>query len=124
MIGLGIDIIEIDRIENAIKKNDKFLERLFNESEIAYIEVKGNKYETIAGLFAAKEAVSKVLGTGISGFSWLDIEISHEESGQPIVLLKNEAKSIAEDKSITKIMISISHCKTYAVANAVGVNGG
>lgn len=121
MIGIGVDIIEIERIEKAIRKNDKFLQRLFNESEIAYIEKKGNRAETVAGLFAAKEAVSKVLGTGISVFPWLDIEISHTESGQPIVILKNQAKTLANEKSITNIMISISHCKTYAVANAAGV---
>lgn len=121
MIGLGIDIIEIKRIEKAIEKHDNFLTRIFCENEILYFKSKGNKAETVAGLFAAKEAVSKVLGTGISGFPWLDIEISHTEFGQPIVILKDQAKKLADEKSITKIMISISHCKTYAVANAAGV---
>ena len=121
MIGLGIDIIEIERIENAIKKNSKFLEKLFTEYEIKYYIKKGEKAETIAGLFAAKEAVAKVLGTGISGFAWTDIEISHTTSGQPIVILNGEAKKIAKKKSINNILISISHCKTYAVANAAGI---
>ncbi len=121
MIGLGVDIVEIERIEKALQKHENFLSRLFNRSEIDYFEKKGNKAETIAGMFAAKEAVAKVLGTGISGFSWVDIEISHTESGQPIVELKNNAKVLADNKSIKKILISISHCKTYAVANAAGV---
>lgn len=121
MIGLGIDIIEIERIENAIKKNDNFLKKLFTDYEIEYYIKKGKKAETIAGLFAAKEAVAKVLGTGISGFSWTDIEISHTASGQPIVLLSGVAAELAKEKSINNILISISHCKTYAVANAAGV---
>lgn len=121
MVGIGVDIIEIDRIEKAMQKHDSFLTRIFNENEIQYFKSKNYKPETVAGFFAAKEAVSKVLGTGISGFPWKDIEISHTSYGQPIVILKNQAKIFAEEKSITEIMISISHCKTYAVANAVGV---
>jgi holo-[acyl-carrier protein] synthase len=121
MVGIGIDIIEINRIEEAILKNERFLERLFTEKEQAYFASKNNRHETIAGFFACKEAVAKVLGTGISGFKWKDIEISHTEVGQPVVELKNAAKDIAEEKGITNILVSISHCKTYAVANAFGV---
>lgn len=118
MIGLGIDIIEIDRIEKALTQK-RFLERLFTVSEQAYLSQKN--VESIAGLFAAKEAISKVLGTGISGFSWLDIEVYHTESGAPKVRLLNGAKEQADTLGIREILISISHCKTYAVANAAGI---
>lgn len=120
MVGLGIDIIEIERIENAMKKNPKFLLRIFTEKEQAYIEKKGH-VQTIAGLFAAKEAVSKVLGTGISGFKWQHIEIDHTPEGQPIVICHENAHKRMESLGIQKIIISISHSKAYAVANALGV---
>lgn len=123
MLGLGIDIIEIERIKNAIEKQGKFLSKLFTDYELAYYEKKGSKAETIAGLFAAKEAVSKVLGKGVSGFTWQDIEIKHTDHGQPIVLLHKGAKEMADEKEIDHVLVSISHCKEYAVANAAGVKG-
>lgn len=123
MIGIGIDIIEIDRIERAILKQEKFLEKLFTDYEIDYYHQKGNKAETIAGLFAAKEAVSKVLGKGISGYTWKDIEINHTDAGQPITILRNGAEELALAMGIDTVLVSISHCKTYAVANAAGVKG-
>ena len=120
MLGLGVDIIEIDRIASAMEKSDQFIERLFTDQEKKYILNKGKKSETVAGLFAAKEAVSKVLGTGISKFSWKDIEISHTAEGQPRVSLHREAKTLALSKGMGEILVSIAHCKTYAIANAMG----
>lgn len=121
MIGLGIDIIEIDRINKAMSKNNRFLEKIFTEYERSYFISKGSKAETIAGIFAAKEAVSKVLGKGIVGYTWQDIEITHDNNGKPVVSLKNGASNQADALNIKEIMVSISHCKTYAVANAAGV---
>lgn len=119
MKGLGVDIVEIERIEKAIKK-DRFLVKLFTERERQYFEDKGSRSETVAGIFAAKEAVSKVLGTGIV-YPWTDIEIDHTDLGQPVVVLHHKAEEIASRKGIQTIFISISHSKHYAVANAVGV---
>lgn len=121
MIGIGIDIIEIDRIEKALLKQDRFLEKLFTKYEITYYQEKGQKAETIAGIFAAKEAVSKVLGKGVSGYTWQDIEIKHDSNGKPEVFLYKGAYALAEELCIKKILVSISHCKMYAVANAAGV---
>jgi len=121
MKGIGIDIIEIDRIEKAIDSQDRFLSKLFTDYEIEYYKNKGSKAETIAGFFAAKEAVSKVFGTGISGYEWKDIEIRHTQAGQPYVVLYKGAKKLAETNGIDTFLVSISHCKTYAVANAAGV---
>lgn len=121
MFELGVDIIEIDRIKSAIEKNSRFLDRIFTVDEQAYFKDNKSKYESIAGMYAAKEAVSKVLGTGISGFTWHDIEIGHTAKGQPIVTLTGGAKDIADQLSINMIKISISHCKSYAVANAIGM---
>lgn len=120
MIGLGVDIIEIERIEMAIKKNEHFLTRLFTENELDYIKSKGSKTETVAGLFAAKEAVSKVLGSGLLKFTWQDIEIDHTKLGQPFVILHKGAKDRGLSIGVNQVLLSISHCKTYAIANAMG----
>ncbi|WIV13453.1 NAD(P)H-hydrate dehydratase [Proteiniborus sp. MB09-C3] len=117
--GTGIDIIEIDRIRSAINNNTKFKERIFTKNELNYIESKNNNMNTIAGLFAAKEAVSKALGSGISGFKWTDIEIYSETSGKPSIMLLGKAKELANAKEISNIHVSISHNNDSAVALAV-----
>lgn len=122
--GLGIDIIEIDRIEKAVKRNSRFLDKVFTKREIKRFEEKGFSYKSIAGVFAAKEAVTKVLGTGIREFNWQDIEVIHDELGKPLVVLHNNAKIKAIEMGIKDILISISHCNTYAVANSIGIFGG
>lgn len=118
--GLGIDIIEIERIKNAIKKNNRFLIKIFTDKEIAMFHEKNMRTETIAGNFAGKEAVSKVLGSGVSGFKWTDIEILREVDGKPYVILHNGALDRAHHIGISQIEVSISHNKTSAVANAIG----
>ena len=117
--GIGIDIIEVSRIENAIKKNSRFLTKTFSSKEIVYIESRKYNIFTIAGLFACKESISKSLGTGIRGFSWTDIEITHDDLGKPIVELKRNAKKIAEDKKISNISVSISHIKDQAISISI-----
>lgn len=116
---VGIDIVEINRIEKACK-NHMFIDRLFTNKEKDYIESRGNNYEVISGGFSAKEAISKVLGTGIRGFSFKDLEILRDSLGKPYVVLHNEARNIAKNKGIEKIHISISHSKGNAIAFAVG----
>lgn len=118
--GLGVDIIEISRIKEAIEKNNRFLTKIFTPGEIDYYQAKGSKYETLAGNFAAKEAVAKVFGTGIRDFDWKDIEVLRDPLGRPLVKLHNNAKVVSQRNNIAEIHISISHCKTYAVANAIG----
>tara|TARA_Y100000588_G_C13889231_1_gene767933 strand:+ start:132 stop:521 length:390 start_codon:yes stop_codon:yes gene_type:complete len=119
--GIGIDIIEISRIKKAVEKSDRFVKRLFTENEIEYFKSKNMKVESIAGNFAAKEAVVKALGTGLRGFKWTDIEVLRDELGKPVVYLHNGAKELATDRGINEVMLSISHCKEYAVANGVAV---
>ncbi|WP_139903866.1 holo-ACP synthase [Clostridium thermarum] len=117
--GVGIDIIEIDRIEAAIKKNNNFINKVFCDSEIEYIVGKKVGAQHAAGMFSAKEAVSKALGTGISGFSLKDIEINRDDKGKPFVKLRGGAKDIAESFGAYKIHLSISHGRDNAVAYAV-----
>lgn len=115
-LGIGNDIIEIKRIEKAIQ-NESFIKKVYTEKEIEYINSKGiNKVESYAGRFAAKEAISKALGTGVRDFSLLDMEILNDNLGKPFVLFKNKIASFNE-QYITHI--SISHCKEYATAMAV-----
>jgi len=116
ILGLGNDIIEIERIKKAIERTESFRNKVFTSLEIEYAEKKKNKYETYAGRFACKEAVSKAFGTGVVDFSLLDIEILNDEKGKPIVFLKNQ---LFEYYKKYKILVSISHCKEYALATAV-----
>mgnify|MGYP001009393393 CR=1 FL=1 len=121
VIGTGVDIIKISRIENIIKnKRDKFYNKIFTSNEIEYIKIKNHNAQTISGLFAAKEAISKVLGTGIGKVNWKDIEIIHDKLGKPYVKLYREGKNIAKKLDIDKINLSISHEKDYALAFAIG----
>ena len=119
-IGIGNDIIEINRIEKAIKKAN-FITKVFTENEIKLFEIKGNRAEFFAGRFAGKEAISKALGTGFREFSLTDIEILNNELGKPYVTFKNSIESYNKKYFID---ISISHCKEYATAVAIIFEGG
>ncbi|MFW5714217.1 MAG: holo-ACP synthase [Brevefilum sp.] len=117
----GIDIIEISRLEEiqpAIR--ERFIERVFTEKEITQAR---DRNDVLSGLFAAKEAVSKALGTGIGRVVWQDIEIIHLISGQPTVRLHGHAKIIAEQLELEEWSVSISHDRNKAVALAVAIGG-
>lgn len=122
IIGIGTDIIEINRVQKAIDRNSNFLKKIFTQNEIEYFESRKNSITTIAGTFAVKEAVSKVFGTGIRGFNFTDIEVMRTGLGKPQVTLYNGALALAESLNITEIMVSISHSDTYAIAYCMGVN--
>jgi holo-[acyl-carrier protein] synthase len=114
---VGVDIIEITRIDAVIKRWGKtFLERVFTPLEL-------EKYESVASLaarFAAKEAVLKALGACDKGISWQDIEILSEPGGKPVINLTGNAKLYAAESAISQLNISLSHSKDYAVAFVVG----
>lgn len=110
LVGIGTDIIEIRRIEKALER-EGFKEKVFTKLELE--ELKNKRIESYAGKFSAKEAVSKALGTGVRGFSLLDIEILNNKLGKPEAYFKKEMEN-----SI-RIEISISHCKEYATATAI-----
>ena len=119
ILDIGIDIVEIERVEKALQRNKKFLDKLFTKEEIDYFKSKGLKTETIAGNFSAKEAISKDLGTGIRNFNFKDIEILRDKKGKPIVKTYNNLRKICIDYNVLEIKVSISHSKNYAVANAI-----
>ncbi|MGL5352168.1 MAG: holo-ACP synthase [Clostridium sp.] len=118
IIGIGTDIIEIDRIEKAIRTNKSFLDKLFTEKEIELFKSKSMRAEVIAGNFAAKEAISKALGTGVRGFSFKDIEVLRDELGKPVANLNKESENVLGNISYC-LNISISHNNSCAVAFAV-----
>jgi holo-[acyl-carrier protein] synthase len=116
---LGIDIIKIERIASALKRfGDRFPNRVLTESEQRYVR---NRPQNFAGRWAAKEAVSKVLGLGVRGVGWRDIEILRLPTGAPSVQLHGRAKTRAEQLGMGRIAVSISHEGDYAVAIAFGI---
>ena len=117
IIGIGTDIIEINRIEKAIERNKNFLEKVFTVNEIEMFKKRNMRFEVIAGNFAAKEAISKAIGSGFRGFSLLDIEILRDDLGKPRVYLNENIDKIIKRRYI--VNVSISHNKTSAIAFAL-----
>lgn len=121
MRGLGSDIIEVSRIDESIKRyGSRFLDRIFTRSEQQYCSRHRDAGRHFAGRFAAKEAIVKALGTGISiSISWLDIEISNNAAGKPVVIF---SKKVNDEFQEPQFELSISHCKEYALAVAIWIN--
>lgn len=116
---LGLDIIRVERIRDALARfGDRFARRVLTPREAAYVR---DRPETFAGRWAAKEAVSKVLGLGVRGIGWLDIEIERLPTGQPAVRLHGRAAARADQLGLARIAVSITHEREYALAIAFGV---
>jgi holo-[acyl-carrier protein] synthase len=117
---IGTDIIEIDRIRGAIERyGGRFLGRVYTPAEL---DIYGKRAHSLAASFAGKEAVMKVLGTGNRGVAWREIEVLYHESGKPYIRLSGRAVKEAEKSGIKEIDVSMSHCKEYATAVAVGTS--
>jgi holo-[acyl-carrier protein] synthase len=116
---LGIDIIKVDRIRETIARfGARFSSRVLTPAEQRYVR---DRPETFAGRWAAKEAVSKVLGLGVRGIGWRDIEVERLPTGQPAIRLHGRAAARAEQLGMGRIAVSISHESDYAVAIAYGI---
>src|SRR5512143_3395481 len=116
---LGIDIVKVARICDALYRfGSRFSRRVLIAAERRYVRMRP---ETLAGRWAAKEAVSKVLGLGVRGIGWRDIEIERLPTGQPAVRLHGRAARRAEQLGMGRIALSISHEAEYAVAIAFGI---
>lgn len=113
--GIGTDIVEIERVRGAMERRRGFASRVFTQAERDYCGTGANSFERYAGRFAAKEAVAKALGVSLS---WLDVEILPNAVGKPEVRLHNHAADVAGER---RVMVSVSHSKLYAVANAIAV---
>jgi holo-[acyl-carrier protein] synthase len=123
VFGIGIDVVEVERIASAIARHgEPFLTRLFTPAEREYCESRKLPAMHFAARFAAKEAVSKSLGTGIGGNAgWLDMEVINNPAGAPAIHLSGAAEAFAREQKITEIQISISHAREYAAANAIAL---
>ena len=119
IVGIGNDIIEIERIEKAISK-EGFKNKIYTQRELKNIEKRGNRTETYAGIFSAKEAISKAIGTGVREFSLTDLEILNDDLGKPHVVVSEKLDKILKTKKEDyQIEISISHSRKYATAMAI-----
>lgn len=118
--GLGVDICEIARMEQALGRHPSMRARVFTSEEIAYCDSKARPAESYAGRFAAREATIKALG-GYRGKLWQDISVTRHPSGAPSIALAGKAKARAEALGVTRILITFTHEKTNAVAFAVAV---
>ncbi len=123
LIAHGIDLIECDRIQDVWRQRpDRFIARILTQTEREYCLRKKNPLPHIAGRFAAKEAIMKVLGTGWRGqISWTDIEITNDQVGQPHVELTGHCRQVADELGMTRILISITHTQNYAAASAIAM---
>lgn len=120
----GIDLVDCGRLAESIRQHgQRFLDRVFTVHEQTYCDARRKSaLQSLAGRFAIKEAVLKVLGTGwAKGIAWTDIEVRNEQSGQPRVVLSGRCAEIAHQRGIEEIQISISHIKTHAIGSAIGI---
>jgi holo-[acyl-carrier protein] synthase len=118
-LATGVDLIEIARIEEVVARHGKhYLERIFTPAELEYC---GKRAESLAGRFAAKEAVAKALGTGIGDVAWKEIEILGDEQNAPTLTLHGAAQSKAKELGLTKWSVSISHSQSHSVAFVVAI---
>lgn len=118
--GIGVDIVEIDRIRTALTRTPRFKERVFTQEERAYCERRPNPYASYAGCFAAREAVLKALGVGFGvGIGYTDVSVGHDAKGRPVAVLAGKAAELARAQGVTDVYISIAHTHGVAVANAV-----
>ena len=123
IVAHGIDLVDFPRIEEMVNRHgERFLNKVFTATEQAYAEANKNGIEKLAGRFAAKEAILKLMGTGWRGkIAWTDIEIVNNPAGRPEVTLRGEVEKLAEELGIKHISVSITHTANFAIASAVAL---
>ena len=123
IVAHGIDLVDCPRIEEMIKRHgERFVNRVFTANEQAYAEKNKNSIEKLAGRFAAKEAILKLIGTGWRGkIAWTDIEVINNPKGQPEITLSGEVEKLADKLRIKHISVSITHTANFAIASAVAL---
>jgi holo-[acyl-carrier protein] synthase len=120
IIGIGIDIIEVERIKKAVKKQRVFLDRIYSDKEIKLSQRGKFRFEELAGRFAVKEAVLKAIKTGWrKGIKFNEIAVLNEPSGAPYIVLSGRAREVADALGVAHIHVSISHTKDIAVGMAI-----
>lgn len=124
VIACGVDLVECERIAHLLRDHpERFPYRILTAAERSKADTLAKPIPHIAGRFAAKEAILKVLGTGWRGqIAWTDMEVTNDEWGQPHVTLTGECAKVAADRGIVHILLSISHTDNYATATAIGLS--
>jgi holo-[acyl-carrier protein] synthase len=126
IVGIGIDLVKISRIQEAVQRWDKrFLNRVFTPLEQQYCYARLDPYPHFSGRFAVKEAVFKAMGTGWrSGIRWSEIQVLNDNKGKPAVSVSGKIKQVMSDLGVTEIHVSISHDTDYAIGQVVLYKGG
>jgi holo-[acyl-carrier protein] synthase len=124
ILGLGVDIVEIERMAAALERRPRLKERLFSAEERTYCDARGRPEVHYALRFAAKEAVLKALGTGFSGMKFTDVEVIREANGRPVPRLSGKAAERAAGLGVIEMHLSLSFTRTTAVASAVALTEG
>jgi holo-[acyl-carrier protein] synthase len=120
VIGIGIDIVEVRRIRQALQGGDEMANRVFTKKELEYCRARKNQFQHFAGRFAAKEAALKALGTGWQeGIRWKDVEVVPDERGKPLISFRRRAKEFLDSSGATQAHVTITHAKEYAVAAVI-----
>jgi holo-[acyl-carrier protein] synthase len=124
ILGIGVDLVEVGRIEKAMARHEEFVSRIFSIRERKRCEDCARPARRYAACFAAKEAASKALGTGVRGFAWQDVEVLSDERGRPYLVLSGKAEELARSQGVIEMQVSISHTRDLALAFAQAVGGG
>jgi holo-[acyl-carrier protein] synthase len=119
LIGIGVDLCEVDRMRSALERTPTLRGRVFTEAEQGYCDERRDPTERYAARFAAKEAVLKAMGLGLGACSWLEIEVARAESGAPHVVLHGRAQELADERGIRSWGLTMTH--THRVAEAIAV---
>jgi holo-[acyl-carrier protein] synthase len=124
IVGTGIDLIEVERIQRAVERHgERLLTRLFTPAEIAYCNEGGKvRFHRFAARFAAKEAALKALGLGLRGVRWTEVEVVRLGTGQPTLRLSERLTAVAHERGITALHLSLTHTQAYAMAQVVAVS--
>jgi len=121
VLGVGTDLVEVDRFRLAMKRRKKLGQRLFSDDERAYAERHRDPAPRLAARFAAKEAVMKALGVGLGAFKLRDVEVARRRSGAPQIVLRGKAAALAETQGVTDWHLSLTHTDSMAMAVAVAL---
>lgn len=121
ILGLGLDLVEIDRIEDSLHRfGDRFLEKIFHPAEIAYARTQSRPALSLAARFAAKEAAAKAFGTGIgSSLPWLGLEIERQSHGEPSLRFHAAGTQLAQRRGVTRALVSLTHTRTHSAATVI-----
>lgn len=123
MLGIGVDLCEVDRMRTALARTPTLRDRLFTDAEQAYCERRTDPAERYAARFAAKEATLKAMGLGVGACKWREIEVARAESGAPSLVLHGGAQALADERGITGWRLTMTHTHRVAEAIAVALGG-